>query len=46
MRLGQKNPRTRRWAKRGTRPPALADLRTQSAYLFAASADSVEEVGF
>jgi DDE superfamily endonuclease len=36
MRLGQKNPRTRRWARRGTRPRALADLRTQSAYLFGA----------
>ena len=36
MRLGQKNPRTRRWARRGTRPPALADLRTKSAYLFGA----------
>jgi hypothetical protein len=36
MRLGQKNPRTRRWARRGTRPRALADLRTTSAYLFGA----------
>jgi hypothetical protein len=36
MRLGQKNPRTRRWARRGTRPRALADLRTKSAYLFGA----------
>jgi len=36
MRLGQKNPCTRRWARRGTRPRALADLRTQSAYLFGA----------
>jgi hypothetical protein len=36
MRLGQKNPRTRRWARRGTRPRALTDLRTQSAYLFGA----------
>jgi hypothetical protein len=36
MRLGQKNPRTRRWARQGTRPRALADLRTQSAYLFGA----------
>ncbi len=36
MRLCQKNPRTRRWARRGTRPRALADLRTQSAYLFGA----------
>ena len=36
MRLGQKNPRTRRWAQRGTRPRATADLRTKSAYLFGA----------
>ncbi len=36
MRLGQKNPRTRRWARRGSRPRAMADLRTKSAYLFGA----------
>jgi hypothetical protein len=36
MRLGQKNPRTRRWARCGTRPRAIADLRTKSAYLFGA----------
>ena len=36
MRLGQKNPRTRRWARRGIRPRALADLRTKSACLFGA----------
>src|SRR4030081_1207680 len=36
MRLGPKTPRIRRWARRGTRPRALADLRTQSAYLFGA----------
>lgn len=36
MRLGQKNPRTRRWARRGTRPRAISDLRTKSAYLFGA----------
>jgi len=37
MRLGQKNPRTRRWARRGTRLRASADRpRTQSAYLFGA----------
>lgn len=36
MRLGQKNPRTRRWARRGTRSRAMADLRTQSAYVFGA----------
>lgn len=35
-RLGQKNKITRRWAQRGTRPRALADLRTKSAYLFGA----------
>jgi hypothetical protein len=36
MRLGQKNKLTRRWARRGTRPRAAIDLRTQSAYLFGA----------
>lgn len=36
MRLGQKNPRTRRWARRGSRPVAIQDLRTASAYLFGA----------
>ena len=36
MRLGQKNPRTQRWARYGTRPRALADLRTKSACLFGA----------
>lgn len=36
MRLGRKNKITRRWARRGTRPRALADLRTKSAYLFGA----------
>jgi hypothetical protein len=36
MRLGQKNKITRRWAQRGTRPRAVADLRTKSAYLFGA----------
>ena len=36
MRLGQKNAHTRRWARRGTRPRAAADLRTKSAYLFGA----------
>jgi hypothetical protein len=36
MRLGQKNPRTRRWAQGGTRPRALADPRTKSACLFGA----------
>ncbi len=35
-RIGQKNKITRRWAKRGTRPPAPRDQRTRSAYLFGA----------
>ncbi len=35
-RIGQKNKITRRWARRGTRPSAPHDLRTQSAYLFGA----------
>jgi hypothetical protein len=36
MRVGQKNPITRRWAQRGTRPAAPKDQRTASAYLFGA----------
>ena len=35
-RIGQKNKRTRRWARRGTRPSAPHDQRTQSAYIFGA----------
>ena len=35
-RVGQKNKITRRWAKRGTRPTAPRDQRTQSAYIFGA----------
>src|SRR5829696_4265524 len=35
-RVGQKNKITRRWAKRGTRPSAPSDQRTQSAYIFGA----------
>jgi hypothetical protein len=35
-RIGQKNKITRRWAPRGTRPRALRDQRTQSAYIFGA----------
>lgn len=35
-RIGQKNKLTRRWAKRGTRPQAPHDHRTQSVYLFGA----------
>ena len=36
MRVGQKNPITRRWARRGTRPSAPKDQRTASAYVFGA----------
>ena len=35
-RVGQKNKITRRWARRGTRPSAPKDQRTQSAYIFGA----------
>ena len=35
-RIGQKNKRTRRWAKRGTRPAAPSDQRTASTYIFGA----------
>ena len=35
-RASVKNPRTRRWARRGSRPVAIQDLRTASAYLFGA----------
>jgi transposase len=35
-RIGQKNKITRRWARRGTRPVALQDQRTRSAYLYGA----------
>ena len=35
-RVGQKNKITRRWARRGTRPSAPRDQRTQSAYIFGA----------
>ncbi len=34
--MGQKNKRTRRWARRGTRPRAPHDQRTKGAYLFGA----------
>lgn len=36
MRVGQKTQRTRIWAKTGTRPRLVADLRTGCAYLFGA----------
>ncbi|MBX9895698.1 MAG: hypothetical protein K2Y09_11060 [Nitrosomonas sp.] len=35
-RVGQKTKRTRRWAKLGTRPVALVDQRTKSAWIFGA----------
>ena len=35
-RLGQKNGRTRIWAKKGTRPPLPADQRYKNAYLYGA----------
>src|SRR5260370_1280477 len=35
-RVGQKNKITRRWARRGTRPSAPRDQRTQSTYIFGA----------
>jgi transposase len=34
--VGQKNKITRRWARRGTRPCAQRDQRTQSTYIFGA----------
>lgn len=36
MRVGQKNPLTRRWAKTGTRPRARRDQRYKWAYVFGA----------
>ena len=36
MRVGQKTHRTRVWAKTGTRPRQVADLRTGCAYLYGA----------
>jgi len=36
MRVGQKNKLTYRWARRGSRPGAAHDQRTQSTYLFGA----------
>ena len=36
MRLGQKNKLTYRWARKGSRPRAAHDQRTQSTYLFGA----------
>jgi transposase len=35
-RVGQKNTISRRWARRGTRPSAPKDQRTESAYIFGA----------
>ncbi len=36
MRIGQKNKLTYRWARKGSRPRAIHDQRTQSTYLFGA----------
>jgi DDE superfamily endonuclease len=36
MRVGQKNKLTYRWARKGTRPRAIHDQRTQSTYVFGA----------
>jgi hypothetical protein len=36
MRVGQKNKLTHRWARKGSRPRAAHDQRTQSTYLFGA----------
>src|SRR5262249_23210091 len=36
MRVGQKNKLTSRWARKGSRPRAAHDQRTQSTYLFGA----------
>jgi hypothetical protein len=36
MRVGQKNKLTYRWARKGSRPQAIHDQRTQSTYLFGA----------
>ena len=36
MRVGQKNKLTYRWARKGQRPRAAHDQRTQSTYLFGA----------
>jgi hypothetical protein len=36
MRVGQKNKLTHRWARKGSRPRAVHDQRTQSTYLFGA----------
>jgi hypothetical protein len=36
MRIGQKNKLTYRWARKGSRPRATHDQRTESTYLFGA----------
>ena len=36
MRIGQKTQRTRIWARKGTRPRQVTDLRTGCVYLFGA----------
>ena len=39
IRVGQKNKLTYRWARKGSRPRAIHDQRTQSTYLFGAVGD-------
>ena len=41
MRVGQKNKLTYRWARKGSRPRAVHDQRTQSTYLFGAVCPSL-----
>ena len=41
MRVGQKNKLTYRWARKGSRPRAVHDQRTQSTYLFGRSVPSL-----
>jgi hypothetical protein len=45
MRVGQKNKLTYRWARKGLRPRATHDQRTQSTYLYN-SIDFARETGY
>ena len=45
MRVGQKNKLTYRWAKKGSRPRAVHDQRTQSTYVDSSAAKSATELG-
>src|SRR4030088_1145748 len=42
MRVGQKNKLTYRWARKGSRPRAIHDQRTQSTYVFGAVCPGAE----